>query len=123
MSIIDHLAEERLKDAIEKGEFDDLPGKGEPLRLEDLSRIPEELRSSYLMLKNAGVLPEELVLRKELVSLQRMLVACRDDEQRSEELRAQLNDVELRFLILLEHRLQRHIPNAYRGKLARRRLA
>lgn len=120
MGFIDQLAEERIRDAIAKGEFDDLPGTGEPLELEDLSRVPEELRTSYLMLKNAGVLPEELVLRKELVSLQRMLAACRDDDARSDELRRALGDVELRYLVLVEHRLQRHVPNAYRAKLARR---
>jgi hypothetical protein len=121
VGIFDHLAEERIKDAIEKGELDDLPGAGRPLELEDLSRVPEELRTSYLVLKNAGVLPEELVLRKELVSLQRLLAACRDDDPRATELRDELNAVELRYLVLLEHRLQRHVPSAYRAKLARRR--
>lgn len=47
--------------------------------MEDLSGVPEELRMSFKIMKNAGVLPEELILRKECVTLEEMLAACRND--------------------------------------------
>ena len=44
------------EEAIERGEFDDFPGKGKPLHLgEDDRTVPEELRLAYRMLKNAGL--------------------------------------------------------------------
>ena len=51
------IAEQKIQEALRNGEFDDLPGKGEPLHLEDESGIPEELRLAYKILKNADCLP------------------------------------------------------------------
>ena len=45
------LAERRIQDAVDAGLLDDLPGRGQPLELEDLSRVPAELRGGYLLLK------------------------------------------------------------------------
>ena len=81
--MFDRLAEERLREAVRAGEFDDLPGKGEPLELEDLSGVPEDLRASYLLLKGANVLPEELRLRKELLRLTDLIAACTDEREAS----------------------------------------
>jgi hypothetical protein len=82
MNPLDRIAEARLEEAIANGLFEDLPGFGKPLELEDLSQVAPELRASYLLLKGAGVLPEELVVRKELLSLNALLAACEDDETR-----------------------------------------
>lgn len=71
------LAEQRIQEAMRNGEFADLPGHGKPLELEDLSGVPEELRMSFKIMKNAGVLPEELTLRAECVTLEELLAACR----------------------------------------------
>jgi hypothetical protein len=57
-------------------DFDDLAGKGRPLALEDLSAVPEDLRADICCSKR-GVLPEEMQLRKEMVS-SRLLDACAD---------------------------------------------
>ena len=51
MSYFWRLAEERIKEAQRAGAFDNLPGKGKPLDLEDLSWVPEDLRIGYLVLK------------------------------------------------------------------------
>ncbi len=51
-----YLAERRIAEAIERGEFDDLPGVGRPLDLDDVDPLlPEELRMAYRILKNAGM--------------------------------------------------------------------
>ncbi|HYW02807.1 MAG TPA: DnaJ family domain-containing protein [Gammaproteobacteria bacterium] len=60
MSILDQLAETRIREAAEQGALDDLAGAGRPLELEDLSLVPESLRAGYLLLKNAGCLPPEI---------------------------------------------------------------
>lgn len=68
MEIFSRIAEGKIKEAIRNGEFENLPGRGKPLRLDDLSSVPEELRAAYIILKNAGIVPEELQLQKEIVS-------------------------------------------------------
>ncbi|AIQ52588.1 J-domain-containing protein [Paenibacillus sp. FSL R7-0331] len=70
------LAEQRIQEAMRNGEFADLPGHGKPLELEDLSGVPEELRMSFKIMKNAGVVPEELTLRAECITLEELLAAC-----------------------------------------------
>ena len=58
------LVERKIKEAAEKGEFDDLPGKGKPLQKDDYESIPEDLRIAYKILKNANCLPPELADRR-----------------------------------------------------------
>jgi len=47
MFLLDQLAEARILNALEKGELSNLPGEGKPLRLDDDSAVPEELRGAY----------------------------------------------------------------------------
>ena len=76
------LAEQRILEAQRRGEFDDLPGKGKPLELEDLSWVPDELRIGYMVLKNAHVLPPEAELLKDIHTLEDLLKHVEDDGQR-----------------------------------------
>ncbi|MTH48489.1 DnaJ family domain-containing protein [Intestinirhabdus alba] len=80
MWLLDRWAERHISDAQAKGEFDNLPGSGEPLRLDDDTHVPPELRAGYRLLKNAGCLPPELEQRKEAVQLQDMLKSIRQDD-------------------------------------------
>jgi len=73
MLLIDSLAEEHILLAIRRGEFDDLPGEGQPLILEDDRVVPTELRVGYRILRNSGYLPPELTLRKEISELESLL--------------------------------------------------
>ena len=50
------IVEERIRRAQEKGEFKNLEGAGRPLNLAQDSHIPEDLRLSYKILKNADCL-------------------------------------------------------------------
>jgi hypothetical protein len=110
------IAEARIRDAIARGELDDLPGSGKRLDLEDLSQVPEDLRAGYLLLKNAGVLPEEMQLRKEMVTLEALLDSCADPDERTR-LRKDLNWKMIRFQVLMERRRPRAVPLEYRRKL------
>jgi hypothetical protein len=119
VSSFDRIVEARIREADREGLFRDLPTRGKPLELEDLSRMPEDLRACYSILKNANVLPEEMCLRKEQLTLSDMLRACRDDEEAAE-LRDRLENVQLRYAILMERRLSRRLPARYRPRAARR---
>ena len=50
-SAIQIIAENRIREAQQNGEFDNLPGMGKPLEFEDDSNIPEDLRMAYKILK------------------------------------------------------------------------
>jgi hypothetical protein len=49
------IAERKIREAMENGELDNLPGQGEPLNLEDDSHIPEDLRMAYKVFKKRGL--------------------------------------------------------------------
>ena len=76
------IAERKIKEALEKGEFNNLPGKGEPLAIEDISNIPEDLRLAYRILKNADCLPPELQLKKEIRQMEDMLENIPDEKEK-----------------------------------------
>ena len=82
MSYFWRIAEERILEAQRAGAFDDLPGKGKPLELEDLSWVPEDLRIGYHMLKNAHVLPPEAELLKDIHTLEDLLKHVEDEGAR-----------------------------------------
>lgn len=71
-------------EALERGDFDNLPGAGRPLLLDDDSHIPESLRMAYRVMKNAGVLPPELDLRREIATVQTAIKDLPRGEPRAE---------------------------------------
>ena len=103
MDIVAIIAENRIKEAVREGEFDNLRGSGKPLVLDDLSHVPPELRASYIVLKNAGILPEEVHLQKEIVRLQDLIDYCYDEEEKKR-MKRKLNEKLLRFNMLMEKR-------------------
>lgn len=81
-SVLASIAERRIQEAQEQGQFEELPGAGKPLHLEDDSMVPEELRMAYKMLRNAGYIPPELAERKEISTLVELLENCVDAQER-----------------------------------------
>ncbi len=119
MSIFARIAEQRIQEAMERGEFDNLSLKGAPLPVEDLSHVPEELRMGFKVLRNAGVLPEELELKREVVDLRRLLAACADEGERKS-LRRRLTARQLRFDMLMEKNFGSPAWLQYEGKINER---
>lgn len=76
------VVEDRIAEAQKAGAFDNLPGKGKPLELEDLSWVPEDLRVAYHILKNAHVLPPEVELLKEIHTLEDLLKYIEEEGER-----------------------------------------
>lgn len=97
MWLLDEWVERHISDAQRKGEFDNLPGSGEPLVLEDDSHIAPELRAGYRLLKNAGCLPPELEQRREAIELVDLLKSVRKDDPRHNELSRRLTLIELKL--------------------------
>ncbi|MDL2267617.1 DUF1992 domain-containing protein [Desulfovibrio sp. OttesenSCG-928-G15] len=56
LEAIAFVAERKIEEAMQEGQFDKLPGMGKPLVLEDLSNMPEDMRMAYTLLKNGGFL-------------------------------------------------------------------
>lgn len=81
-SAIGIIAEQRICEAQERGEFDNLPGAGKPLPDEDLSHVPPELRMAWRILKNADCVPPEVAERKEISRLADMLDDCQQEQER-----------------------------------------
>ncbi|MHC0036203.1 DnaJ family domain-containing protein [Pseudoneobacillus sp. C159] len=96
MDFFSILSEQAIKKAYEDGEFENLPGYGKPLQLDDLSGVPEELRMAYRMMKNAGFSPEDNKLRQEMMTIEGLIRNCEDPEEKSK-LQKNLNEKLLRF--------------------------
>src|SRR5215813_597749 len=65
--------DEKIREAIGRGEFDNLPGKGKPLDLDAYFAAPEHLRMGYSILKSADIIPEELELLRQIEILTKSL--------------------------------------------------
>jgi hypothetical protein len=87
MDSFERIAENRILEAIEAGLLDHLEGQGRPFHFEDDSHIPPELRMAYKILKNAGCLPPELELRKEVVRLQDLVASMPDTAEKLKQMR------------------------------------
>ena len=87
MEFYKKIVERKIKEAEERGEFDNLPGQGKPLDLDDDSRVPDDLRLAYKILKNADCLPPELELKKEIRQMEDMLENIPDEKERYQQIK------------------------------------
>lgn len=94
MNIFQTIAERRILEAIENGDLDNLPNAGKPIDYSQDAWVPEELRMAYSILKNAGCIPPELELRKEICTMREMLVSLDENPKRIQKIR------ELNFKIM-----------------------
>jgi len=81
MNLIDQIAEQKIMDALLRGDLDNLAGQGQPLHLDDDSFVPEEFRVAYRLLKNSGFLPPEAHLRKEITDVNQLLMEAVSEEE------------------------------------------
>jgi len=73
MSWIEIIADRKIRDAQEEGAFDNLPGKGKPLKLDFDPNVPPEMRAAYRLMKEAQILPDWIQLDKEVRTFQQQL--------------------------------------------------
>ncbi|MGQ4667213.1 J-domain-containing protein [Metabacillus halosaccharovorans] len=103
MDLFSIIAEDKIKKAIQEGESDNLPGQGKPLKLDDLSHIPQELRVAYKVLKNSNMLDDVDQLKKDISSIEDLLLAC-DDLKESEVLEQKKREKQLKIETLMKKR-------------------
>jgi Domain of unknown function (DUF1992) len=116
VSFLERVAEQRILEAQRAGAFDNLPGKGKPLELEDLSWVPEDLRIGYHILKNAHVLPPEVELLKDIHTLEDLIKHVEDEDDR----RALAKSIQwkmIRLDMLKRRSLNLHTVRSYSRKL------
>ncbi len=108
----DKIVEALIQEAMERGEFENLPGKGKPIDLTAYFDMPEEIRLAHSVLKNAGMTPREVDLLNEIAGLKRVLGATVDEEKkwrrapwrqkRSQELQKQIQQKQVEFSLMME---------------------
>jgi DnaJ family protein C protein 28 len=60
------LIDQKIREAMERGEFDDLPGRGKPVDTSENPFEDPELRMAHRMLRNAGFAPSWIEERKDI---------------------------------------------------------
>lgn len=113
------MVEERILVAQRKGDFDNLEGSGKPLNLEELAGVPEELRLSYKILKNAGCLPPEIELKKEITKTEDLLVAMEDTAEKYKVMK-KLNFLIMKLNTLRNASVEFEMPEKYMSTLIER---
>jgi DnaJ-like protein len=94
------IAETRIREALERGEFENLRGAGEPLSLEEYFATPEDLRMAFSILRNANCVPPEVELLKEVAHLEHdASIVCDDEARRAIEKKLNARRTELAVLI------------------------
>jgi hypothetical protein len=113
------LIESRIQKAQEQGAFEDLPGSGKPLPIEDDRHVPEDLRMAHKVLKNAGCLPPEVELRKEIRTTEDLLAGMTETEQKYRTLK-KLNFLILKLNTMRDGNPAYDIPQRYYGDVVER---
>lgn len=97
----DRIVEDKIQEAMERGEFDNLPGKGKPIDLTEYFETPEDIRLAQSVLKNAGMTSREVDLLKEIAELKQILVAVLE-ERKKQEIERQIRQKQVEFSLRLE---------------------
>ena len=98
---LEKIIEEKILEAIAKGEFDNLEGKGKPLNLDDYFATPEDVRVGHSLLKSNKFVPQEVDLLKEIGDLKEQIELCADKTERIK-LTKLFNEKTLALTIILE---------------------
>jgi len=97
------VAENRIREALAEGKFDNLPGAGERIDLEEYFSAPEDLRMAYSILKSANCAPAEVELLNEIARVKDALARAEDEASR-QSLRETLANRQTELAVLLERR-------------------
>lgn len=82
------IAERKIEEYIHNNRGPDLSHwKNRPMPKDDMSHVPPDLRMAYKLLKNAGYVPEEVALQKEIVRTEDLLAQCTDEKEKVKQLR------------------------------------
>ena len=105
--MIDAIAEQSIREAAQRGDFDDLPGAGKPLDLDGYFSAPSALRAGFGLLKSAGVVPPEVEALREVSRLREHLATMPEGTEK-ERLRVEWQAREVELAMALE-RMRRQL--------------
>lgn len=74
-----NLVERRIVEAMERGEFDNLPGQGKPLHIDSPPPVNEDLWWMLKIMRQANVVPDEIRYRKRVDELREKLETATDE--------------------------------------------
>ena len=97
----DRIVEAKIKEAMERGEFENLPGKGKLIDLTEYFEMPEDVRLANSMLKNARMTSREVELLNEIAELKQILAAVLD-EKKKHEIANQIQQKQVEFSLKME---------------------
>jgi len=113
------IVEERIRRAQRNGEFDDLPGSGQPIQYKNDHLVPEELRLAYKILKNADCLPPEVEIKKEIRKTEDLLAGVADTAEKYRILK-KINFMIMKLNTIQGKSILSDLPQHYMSKLAGR---
>ena len=76
-----NLVERRIVEAMERGEFDNLPGQGKPLHIDTPPPVNEDLWWMLKIMRQANVVPDEIRYRKRIDELREELQTAANERE------------------------------------------
>ncbi len=121
LTSLHRIAEKKIEKFLEEGRGHDLSHwKNKPLPLEDdMANVPPSLRMAYRILRNAGYVPEEVALQKEIVRLEDMLAHCSDEQEKVRQLK-KLNFLRFKLETRMGKKLQVDSDSPYYSRMVDR---
>jgi hypothetical protein len=110
------LAENRIEEAMANGEFENLPGRGQPLDLAEYFALPPAERAGMALLKSAKILPPEVALLRSIGELEAALALAvaalrakgtAENEKRVGAVREELQEKQVALALVMERRRRR----------------
>lgn len=90
MLLFEILAEQRIREVIDRGEMNDLPGAGLPIEFDDEPFVSPEQRMVNHILKRAGLVPSEVSMRQAICRLREEIRRLPQDDVNTESRRREL---------------------------------
>lgn len=114
------IVEERIRVAQKKGQFDNLEGCGKPLPQDVIGdTVPEDLRLSYRILKNADCLPPEVELQHEIRRTEDLLTGMTETRGKYSILK-KINCLIIKLNTMRRGRVDLEVPQHYADRLVAR---
>src|SRR5262249_19181567 len=114
----ERFAQQRIQEAIDAGDFDNLPNAGAKLDLDAYFAMPPHLRMAYSVLKSANCVPQEIELLNDVARIESQLATAADPGAR-ERLTRELDAARLRLNVALD-RLRAHSSSCHLGSFTMR---
>ena len=114
------IVEERIRAAQQKGQFDNLDGRGKPLPRDVIGdTVPEDLRLSYRILKNADCVPPEVELQHEIRRTEDLMTGMTETRDKYGILK-KINFLIIKLNTMRRGRVDLEVPQHYADRLVSR---